>query len=922
MDAPSKPQFNIIVAGDVVVDHHIYEGERRAPTVEDKRGVRDWRELGGADLVRRLLAELFVKAKELADRERVAKEKEVETLPVEKRVAKLESIKKEHAKELNELAWQTCLGVTTPALDENPCSHHAFAVWQPYPAAGGKGELVWLANALMGYGHTQSAAQGGAKPHCPQYPMQPASDLPIPRILVLDDAGYLFRNQPQKECWLLPKKEQTPPDWILLKMSHPVAQGDLWYALIEDFADRLVCVVSADELRHECVNISRGLSWERTVEEVRDGLLNNPALAGLDRCRHLVVTFECDAALWVDRPPKSEPRAALCYDAGGAEGGWTDRVEGKVIGTSATRTAALCYALARQVSAGGTRALDLAPAIEAGLVASRNLHEFGHGLVGEELPTGFPAARMAKDILNPAASFARAVIPWLRQGAALPASGRTWMIVETSQRPLGSDAPPTLVGLARQVVLQGLPALRRLPHARFGKLITADRSEIEALRNLRRLMLDYREVKRPAKPLSLGVFGPPGAGKSFGVKQLAIEVFGTGAWLEFNLAQFDGPHDLMGAFHQVRDLVLSGLTPVVFWDEFDSREYEWLQYLLAPMQDGRFQEGQLNHAIGKCVFIFAGGTSFAFESFGPPASARQEARDRFKLRKGPDFHSRIDAYYNVNGPNQRVLPSPDGPEQPDPQDVCTPLRRALLIRGLLGCGLQERLDFDSDLLDALLLAPRYTHGSRSLEKLVSSLRRADGGPIRRSSLPAAAQLAMHVDPEAFAAILNRNEGFKMSEMIETLAEGIHDTWRALAAKDGWKMQPQFDKPYKELAPIDQEDNRAAARRISEILALAGMGIEDVKKPPPSAVTTDAVFRAHLEHHLERLAEAEHDGWMEHRIENGWHDGETRDDVNKIHPLITPYARLPDKEKNKDRNSVRHFPDMVAMAEYRIVWLKG
>ena len=149
MDAPSKPQFNIIVAGDVVVDHHIYEGERRAPTVEDKRGVRDWRELGGADLVRRLLAELFVKAKELADRERVAKEKEVETLPVEKRVAKLESIKKEHAKELNELAWQTCLGVTTPALDENPCSHHAFAVWQPYPAAGGKGELVWLANALM-----------------------------------------------------------------------------------------------------------------------------------------------------------------------------------------------------------------------------------------------------------------------------------------------------------------------------------------------------------------------------------------------------------------------------------------------------------------------------------------------------------------------------------------------------------------------------------------------------------------------------------------------------------------------------------------------------------------------------------------------------------------------------------------------------
>jgi hypothetical protein len=241
---------------------------------------------------------------------------------------------------------------------------------------------------------------------------------------------------------------------------------------------------------------------------------------------------------------------------------------------------------------------------------------------------------------------------------------------------------------------------------------------------------------------------------------------------------------------------------------------------------------------------------------------------------------------------------------------------------MLRCGADERLDFDPDLLDALLLVPRYTHGSRSLEKLVKPLRTAWGGAIRRSSLLVAAQLAMHVDPAAFAAILNRNEGYKMSEMMETLAEGIHETWRALATKEGWKMQPQFDKPYGALAPIDKEDNRAAARRIPEILALAGLGIIGGKPSGAPDDPSDAEIRAHLEHHLERLSEAEHDGWMEQRLKNGWRHGETRDDENRIHNLLVPYASLAEKEKNKDRNSVRHFPDMLARAGFRIFWLKG
>jgi hypothetical protein len=900
--APEKSAFNLIVTGDVVVDHHIYEGERHIPAAENVRGVRAWRELGGAEAVHRLLVALF------------------------KAAGKTEAA---------EPVWHVHLGVTKPSVHGNPSGFHAFGAWRPFPHEKGKKDdkrkPVWRADRLMGYGQLQSAAPDDEKTG---YEPKLAKNLPPPRILVLDDAGFRFRKQALRDCWLLPTEARKKPDWIFLKMTRPIAQGDLWHALSTRFSDRLVCLISADDLRQECVSISCGLSWERTVEEVRDVVTHSPVFAELKKCRHLIVRFKTDGALWVDRSEPGNPVVTLIYDAGGAEGGWESRFEGKVVGYSTAMIAALGYTLACHVSASaaaktkGKKAKepDIASAIKAGLTAARDLQEKGHGQIDEDPPTGFPVERLAETILKFKSPFAEISAPLPKPGDTSARNG-TWTIIEMSQRPFGSSVQPSLVGLARQVVLQGVGAINGLPHASFGKLVSVDRTEIETLRSIRRQMLDYGAKKGAKKPLSIGVFGPPGAGKSFGVQQLSAEVFGKDAWLEFNLSQFGGAHDLIGAFHRVRDRVLSGETPVVFWDEFDSKNYEWLQYLLAPMQDGRFQDGQLSHNIGKCVFVFAGGTSHSFADFGELSPREKnetpEKEELLRLRKVPDFKSRLDAYYNVLGPNRRMLP-PKGNAKPlpDPADVCYPLRRALLIRGLLGCAPEERLDFDSDLIDALLLAPNYEHGSRSLEKLVQQLRPSSGGPIRRSALPAAAQLAMHVDPKAFNDILNRNESFRMSERIEPLAKAIHEIWRALSEKEHWSMQKHLAKPYGDLAPIDKEDNRAAARRIPEVLAIAGLGIANTsqrgaKEEPPKKVVED-----HIKHHVERLAEAEHDGWMEQRLKNGWRQGEPRNDELKIHPLLVRYAKLSEKEKNKDRNAVRHFPEMVAKAGYRIVWLKG
>jgi ryanodine receptor 2 len=53
---------------------------------------------------------------------------------------------------------------------------------------------------------------------------------------------------------------------------------------------------------------------------------------------------------------------------------------------------------------------------------------------------------------------------------------------------------------------------------------------------------------------------------------------------------------------------------------------------------------------------------------------------------------------------------------------------------------------------------------------------------------------------------------------------------------------------------------------------------------------------------ERLAENAHEVWAVTRIKQGWTFGPVRDDANKKHPCLVPYADLPDSEKEYDRGT--------------------
>jgi len=127
----------------------------------------------------------------------------------------------------------------------------------------------------------------------------------------------------------------------------------------------------------------------------------------------------------------------------------------------------------------------------------------------------------------------------------------------------------------------------------------------------------------------------------------------------------------------------------------------------------------------------------------------------------------------------------------------------------------------------------------------------------------------------------------------------------------------MDKPYDDLDEDIKEDNLAAAERIPEVLSL--LGLEIVTKEHSDKLSHDEYNELFNDkNNLERLAEAEHDGWMEFKLLNNWEFYEVRNDKEKKHDLLIPYIKLSKTNKGKDRNGVKSYFEILENAGYQII----
>ena len=272
-----KP-VKIIVSGDIVLDHHIYEDERLHLRDDNVPGLSITVEPGGAALTQRLVSAVFQRQQEEAAA--------AWQLKAEQARKEGKSVPKEPEAPVRGVALAFDLSGSHGGICPFPDHLKSYAEWKPAPGKGK--DSVWRVGRGLGFGRlseTKSPATGES------FPRANTKLRAVPDILVLDDAGAGFRQPSQQQHWHLPAPSKrgggklSVPRWIVLKLGSSVGAGDLWLRLQAIGArERLVIVVSVDVLRLMEVQLNPGLSWEQSAGQLMAELASNPSLRPLQQC--------------------------------------------------------------------------------------------------------------------------------------------------------------------------------------------------------------------------------------------------------------------------------------------------------------------------------------------------------------------------------------------------------------------------------------------------------------------------------------------------------------------------------------------------------------------------------------------------------------------------------------------------------------
>jgi uncharacterized membrane protein len=157
-------------------------------------------------------------------------------------------------------------------------------------------------------------------------------------------------------------------------------------------------------------------------------------------------------------------------------------------------------------------------------------------------------------------------------------------------------------------------------------------------------------------------------------------------------------------------------------------------------------------------------------------------------------------------------------------------------------------------------------------------------------------------------------GYANLQVIERLAQAIHDTYAAVQQADAQGAAGQIPGNAASLGPWDElpeefkESSRAQAREIGEKLA----AIQCLMVP---AFDPKLGF-AFEEDEVQFLAQVEHERWMSERTAQGFEFGPVRAD--RTRPDLVPWERLSDEARRRNMEVVESIPGMLSRVGFQVL----
>ncbi|KAI2639485.1 hypothetical protein GGS26DRAFT_270558 [Hypomontagnella submonticulosa] len=694
--------------------------------------------------------------------------------------------------------------------------------------------------------------------------------------------------------------EKCRPRFLIYHMAYRLCNGTIWDTVrhgpltssTDRDPERLIIVVDADDLRAEGIELSHGLSWEKTCEDFVERLGSVGNLVSLVTCAHLIVLFDGAGVIYHQDAEVAKP--ILFFDPLSIEGEFRRMNSGYIPGVSDAFIAGFTKGLAESPN------FSIEDGIILGLQAARKLTMLGLALpYAAPSPTAPPAEPPAESLgtvyraaevlhTNEESKLIRFPIP---SDNIARGSEPNWSLLDYM---VGDPAE-----VARQIVRKGaLSPANHIPLAQFNQLILFDRREIESFRAIYYFIEEYLSAPMP-RPLCIALFGSKGSGKAFNAQQVAEAVSKDRkvTHFRFNISQFTSGDDLLAAFHSIRDSSLGGSTPFVYFNGFDSSfagsPLGWLPHLVPVMFSGFFSDHGISRPIGSAVFFFGATFAKTYEDLRKRAAGPASDTNRAQ-----EFLACLHGFVNILGPNKA--------DHKRGTDRLYPVRRAVVLRKLLEkreprLVAGEEINIDEKVLNALLLVPTYRQGIRSLKSIIDMSTLNGRYNFERSSLPPPVQLDLHVDYKTFLGYLN---GTPLHEQLrEKLAEALHEVYLKERAKTATEEEKTQLKPWKELSEELKESSRAHADSIPSKLREIQSFLSETQegRKPVTEFTADQV---------EHLSKIEHQRWNAERLQNQWAMGKERDIKSRKSPFLVPWSDLGEQWRDIDRALVRSYIDIL------------